>query len=182
MKNKRFLVFLGLILVMMLSFPGIASAQTDKYGYNAEAMTFKGTLDNWEIFISGTGADPIPFTWRDKGTVFLERKWDKRFNAMLQGNPPSAPGAWEKADLWEYLTGDQLGWTWHETMEIVYSPNTPIPNAIAVPAEDMGLSGFYYVQLKEWTTGPKGEVIVSQDLSLKNKPIKGPHKGHTWKH
>ncbi|WP_407313008.1 hypothetical protein [Desulfosporosinus sp. SB140] len=182
MRNKRIVLFLGLLLIAMVSFPSVASARTDEYGYNAEARTFKGTLDNWEIFIRGTGADPIPFTWQDKGIVFIERKWDKRFDPMIQGNPPSSPGAWEKAELWEYLTDDQLGWTWHQTMEVVYSPNTPIPNAIALTPESMGFPGFYCVQQREWLTGPNGETIESQDFSLKNQLIKKALKGHGWKH
>lgn len=182
MKNKLSFLFLGLLLVMMFSFPSVASAQTNEYGYNAEARTFKGTLANWEIFIRGSDLPPIPFTWKDKDTVFIERKWDKLFDPMIHGNPPSGAGAWEQAELWEYLSGDQLGWTWHQSMVVVYSPNTPIPNAMALSSEDMGIEGFYCVLLKDWKVGPHGERVVSQDFSLKNKLIKGALKGHGWKH
>ncbi|OLN32743.1 hypothetical protein DSOL_1189 [Desulfosporosinus metallidurans] len=46
-------------------------------------------------------------------------------------------------------------------LEIVYSPNIPIPGAILIPMEDMGgFTGFYLVEQDEWLTGPNGEKTV----------------------
>jgi hypothetical protein len=67
---------------------------------------------------------------------------------------PSGDGAWQKAELWEYLSGNQLGWTWHLNLEVVYSSNTPILDAIVLPPETMGgFTGFYLVEQKEWWWG-----------------------------
>lgn len=167
--NRRF-CFIILLLVMLLSFPSVASARTNEYGYNAQARTFKGTLDNWEAFINGL--PPTPFSWKETDIIFIERKWDKLFDPMLQGNLPSDIGAWEKADLWEYLSGDQLGWTWHQNLAVVYSPNKPIPGAIVLTPDEMGFTGFYCVVQKEWLVGPKGEKTEIQDFSLKRKIMK----------
>jgi len=162
--NRKFL-FIFLLLVMVLSFPSIASAQTNEYGYNAQARTFKGTLDNWEAFMKGL--PPTPFDWKETDTVIIERKWDELFDPMIQGNLPSGAGAWEKSEAWEYLSGDQLGWTWHQSLVVVYSPNTPIPGAIVLTPDEMGFTGFYCVVQKEWLVGPKGERTEIQDFSLK---------------
>ena len=170
MKANRNFLFIVLLLVMLFSFPSIASARTNEYGYNAQARTFKGTLNNWEAFINGLPW--TPFSWKETDIVFIKRKWDKLFDPMMQGNLPSGPGAWEKADLWEYLSGEQLGWTWHQTLAVVYSPKKPIPGAIVLTPDEMGFVGFYCVIQKEWLVGPNGEKTEIQDFSLKRKLIK----------
>lgn len=164
MKTKsKFLVIFLFLAIVVAAFPGIAVAKTDQYGYNAHARTFKGTLDNWEAFLDGT--PPIPFNWKQTDTTFIERKWDKRFDPMVQGNPPSAPGAWQNAKLWEYLSGDQLGWTWHQELDIVYSPNKPIPGATELTPDEIYYTGFYLVKDDEWLEGPNGEKTVVQNSS-----------------
>ena len=91
---------------------------------------------------------------------------------MVEGKLPLAPGAWQKARLWEYLSGDQLGWTWHQDLDIVYSPNTPIPGAIALTPDEILFTGFYLVKDDEWLEGPHGEKTIVQDLSVSRKVIK----------
>ncbi|KUO78493.1 MAG: hypothetical protein APF81_22060 [Desulfosporosinus sp. BRH_c37] len=171
MKAKLKIFFIILLIVMILSFPSVASAQTDEYGYNAQARTFKGTLENWEIFLQGEVADPITFDWNATNIIFIERKWDKLFDPMILGELPLGAGAWQKVKLWEYLSGDQLGWTWHQAIEIVYSPNTPIPGAIELTADQMLYPGFYCVVQKEWSTDPNGEKTEILDFSLKRNII-----------
>lgn len=178
--NRKYFSFIVLFLVMAFSFPSVASAQTNEYGYNAQARTFKGTLNNWEAFINGL--PPTPFNWKEKDVIFIDRKWDKLFDPMIQGNPPSGTGAWEKAELWEYLSGDQLGWTWHLSLAAVYSPDTPIPGAIVLTSEEMGVTGFYGVEQKEWLVGPKGEKTVLQDSLLNPNIIKRALNVQGWKH
>jgi len=172
MKAKKGQVFfLVLLLVMVFSFPGAALAQSDEYGYNAQARTYKGTLDNWDALLAGL--PPTPFDPKGTDIVFVKRKWDKLFDPMIHLNLPSGAGAWQKAELWEYLSGNQLGWTWHLDLEVVYSPNTPIPNAIVLSPETVGgFTGFYLVEQKEWLTGPNGEKTVIQDLSVKRRVVK----------
>jgi hypothetical protein len=86
---------------------------------------------------------------------------------------PSGDGAWQKAELWEYLSGNQLGWTWHLNLEVVYSSNTPILDAIVLPPETMGgFTGFYLVEQKEWLVGPDGEKTVIQDFSVNRSTVK----------
>lgn len=180
MKVNRKFLFIVLLLVMVFSFPSVASAHTDEYGYNAQARTFKGTLDNWEALMQGI--PPTPFHWKDTDTTFIERKWDKLFDPMLHGDLPLGAGAWQKAKLWEHLSGDQLGWTWHLNLTVVYSPNTPIPGAIELTPEEMGITGFYCVVQKEWLVGPNGEKTEIQDFSLKRNIIKRALHGKGWNH
>ncbi|MDR3541973.1 MAG: hypothetical protein P4L69_13540 [Desulfosporosinus sp.] len=163
-------LFIVLILSSVVVFPSTAFAKTDQYGYDARARTFKGTLDNWEAFLEGSL--PTPFKWKQTDTVFIERNWDKSFDPMVQGKPPLAPGAWQKVKSWEYLSGDQLGWTWHEELDIIYSPNAPIPGAIALTPEEILFTGFYLVKDKEWSVGPNGEESTDEDLSVNRKVIK----------
>lgn len=179
MKAKsKFLIIVLLLVMAVAAFPGTAFAQIDQYGYNAQARMFRGTLNNWEAFIDRLL--PTSFDWSQKDTVFIERKWDKLFDPMIQGNPPSAPGAWEKAKLWEYLSGDQLGWTWHQELEIVYSPNKPIPGAILLTPEEILFTGFYLVKNDEWLEGPNGEKTIIRDFlvdkGIIKKILKFPHK------
>ena len=163
MKNKKKLIIL-VLLVMILSIPVNAFACFDDYGYNQKSRMFKGTLENWEALLSGSPATP----WDRKAldVVFVERKWDKLFDPMLSGNPPLDSGAWQKASLWQYLSGDQLGWTWHLDLKIVYSPKSPIPGALVLSEEEMGITGFYCVTQKEWLTGPRGQKVIIQDFSV----------------
>lgn len=168
-KGKCF--FMVLLLVMVVSFPGVAFAQTDGYGYNAQARTYKGTLDNWEALLSGL--PPTPFDPKGTDIVFVKRKWNKLFDPMIHLSLPLGAGAWQKAELWEYLSGDQLGWTWHLNLEVVYSPNFSIPNAIVLPPETVGgFTGFYLVEQKEWLEGPAGEKTVIQNFSVKRIIVK----------
>ena len=179
MKTKRKFLFLVLLLVIMFSFPSVASAQTDEYGYNAHARTFKGTLTNWEAFMQGL--PPTTFDRKATDIIFIERKWDKLFNPMIQGNPPSGVGAWQKAELWEYLSGEKLGWTWQLTLEVVYSPNQPIPGAVLLTPDEIGFTGFYCVVQKEYLIDPYGKKTKIQDFSLKPNIIKRAlhgQKGH----
>lgn len=180
MKAQRKYLFIVILFIMVFSFPSIASAKTDEYGYNAHARSFKGTLANWEAFLQGK--PPTPFDWNATDVIFIERKWDKLFDPMIQGNPPSAAGAWQKADLWEYLSGDQLGWTWHQALVVVYSPNIPIPDAIELTPEEMGFTGFYLVVQKEWLVGPHGERTEIQDSTIKRNIIKRALFSKGWKH
>ncbi|AFQ42803.1 hypothetical protein [Desulfosporosinus meridiei] len=180
MKVRQRSVFLVLLLIMLFSFPSVASAKTDDYGYNPQARSFKGTLDNWEAFMRG--APPTPVDWKAKDVIFIERKWDKRFDPMIQGEPPAAPGAWQKAKLWEYLSGDKLGWTWHQALEVVYSPNRPIPGAIVLTPEEMGIEGFYCVVMEEWLVDPHGKKTIVEDFNLKHNIIKRALHWKGWKH
>jgi len=166
MKVKSKFLFIVLLLSMMVVFPGTAFAKTDQYGYDAQHRTYKGTLDNWEAFLEGE--PPTAFDWKQTDTTFIIRKWSKTFDPMIEGNPPSAPGAWQKVEIWEYLSGDQLGWTWHEELEIVYSPNRAIRGATELSPEEMLFSGFYLVQDREWLVGPNGEIIVEQNFSVRH--------------
>ncbi|MDA8220132.1 MAG: hypothetical protein M0Z35_00130 [Desulfitobacterium hafniense] len=180
MKTRKKSLFMVLLLIIMFSFPSAASAQTDEYGYNAQARTFKGTLANWEAFMQGL--PPTAFDCKATDVIFIERKWDKLFDPMIQGNLPSGAGAWQKVDLWEYLSSDKLGWTWHQALEVVYSPNIPIPNAIELTAVEMGATGFYCVVQKEWLIDPNGKRIEIQDFMLKRNIIKRALHGQGWKH
>lgn len=166
-RRKKFIIF-SLLVLIILSVPGTALAGFDEYGYNAKARKFKGTLENWENLLLGRPA--VPWDFKAKNVVFLERKWDKRFDAMMSGNPPTAPGAWQKASLWEYLSGDQEGWTWNLELEIVYSPNKPIKGAVELSPQEMGgFTGFYLVHSKEWLKGPKGKKVVIEQTSGKSQ-------------
>lgn len=164
MKAKRKFLFIVLLLIMVLSFPGVALAQFDEYGYNAEGRLYKGTLDNWDALLRGLPASP--YDPAETGITYVDRKWDTLFDPMLHGSLPSGTGAWQKAELWQYLSGDQLGWTWHFDLEVVYSPNTPIPGAIELPPESIGGSGFYLILSNEWLEGQHGEKTLIQDLSI----------------
>lgn len=165
MKTKKSLLTIILLLAFVLSFPVMASAKTDEYGYNAKARTFKGTMDNWEAFLAGT--TPTPYDPKGTDIVFVERSWNRLFDPMIHGDKPICEGAWQKAKLWEYLSGDQLGWSWHLELEILYSPCVKIPEAMEVPAEAMGgYNGFYLIKQKEWLSGPDGEKEMIQDFSV----------------
>ena len=170
MKAKSKFLFIVLLLSMVVVFPSTAFAKTDQYGYDAQQRMYKGTLDNWDAFLQGI--PPTPFNWKQTDTVFLKRKWDKSFDPMIQGNPPSAPGARQEVKLWEYLSGDKLGWTWHQELNIVYSPNKPIPGAIALTPETILFTGFYLVQNKEWLVGPNGEETTVQDFLVDHQVVK----------
>ncbi|KJR48801.1 hypothetical protein UF75_0852 [Desulfosporosinus sp. I2] len=169
MKAKGKFLFMVLLLVMLVSFPGVALAQFDDYGYNAEGRLFKGTLDNWEALMMGLPSSPHELNELD--TVYVNRQWDKLFDPMIEGSPPSGPGAWQKAELWEYFSGNQLGWTWHLNLEVVYSPNNPIPGAIVLEPEATGFIGFYCVDYYEWMEGPDGEKNVIANLSINRSII-----------
>ena len=170
MKGKGKILFIVFLLcLMVISFPSSALAKVDSYGLNAQAREFTGTLENWDAMLNGD--PPTPYDPKATDVVFVHRKWDKRFDPMLDGELPSASGAWQTAELWEYLSGDQLGWTWHLDFKMVYSPNAPIPGAIAVPTEDMGgdaFTGFYLVENNEWLQGPHGEKTIISELSINN--------------
>lgn len=171
MKVKGKCLFMVLLLILVVSFPGVAFAQFDEYGYNAEARMYKGSLDNWDTFLSGL--PPTPFDPNGTDIIFVDRKWNELFDPMVHLDLPTGSGAWQKAELWEYLSGDQLGTTWHLNLEVVYSPNTPIPDAIVLPPEAVGgFSGFYLVEQKEWLAGPDGEKTVIQDFSISRSTIK----------
>ncbi|AET66431.1 hypothetical protein Desor_0743 [Desulfosporosinus orientis DSM 765] len=180
MTARRKYLFIFLLLIMMSSLPSVASAKTDEYGYNAEARTFKGTLVNWEAFMQGL--PPTTFDWKATDVIFIQRKWDKLFDPMIQGIPPSGAGAWQKAALWEYLSGDKLGWTWHQALEVVYSPDEPIPGAVELKPEEIGFTGFYLVVQKEWLVDPNGEQTEIPDVNIKKSIIKRALKGQGWKH
>lgn len=164
MKNKKKLTVLILLVVMFLSIPLTAFAAFDEYGYNPQARMFKGTMENWEAFFYGLPAAP----WDPKAmdVIFVERKWDKDFDPIITGNLPLAPGAWQRVKLWQYLSGDQLGWTWNLDLKVVYSPENPIPGALILTEKEMGITGFYCVTQEEWLTGPQGQKVIIQDLSI----------------
>jgi len=179
MKAKGKWFFMLLLLIMVVSFPSIASAQSNEYGYNAQARTYNGTLDNWDAFLAGSPF--TPFDPKGTGITFVKRKWDKLFDPMVNLSLPSGAGAWQKAELWEYLPGDQweglpgdqLGWTWHLDLDVVYSPNTSIPGAIVLPPEAVGgFTGFYLVEQNEWLVGPDGEKTVVQNFSINSSIVK----------
>ena len=165
MKVQKEILFIVLLLIMVVSFPSVAYAKFDNYGYNPEGRLFKGTEDNWEALINGL--TPSPYNPKGTDIIFADRKWDRLFDPMIQGNLPLGTGAWEKAKLWEYLSGDQLGWTWHLELELVYSPKTPITGAIVLPPDAvMGYTGFYGVDYNEWLDGPHGEKTIISDFSV----------------
>lgn len=170
MKVKGKCLFLVLILIILVSFPGVAIAQSDEYGYNAQARMFKGTLKNWEAFLSGSS--PTPYDPNGTDIIFVQRKWNKLFDPMIHLEPPTGAGAWQKAQLWENYTGEKLGWTWHLNIELVYSPEVPIPGAIELPLEAVGFPGFYLVEQKEWLEGPNGEMTVIDDFSVNRGEVK----------
>ncbi|MDP4159103.1 MAG: hypothetical protein Q8911_04960 [Bacillota bacterium] len=170
MKAKGKFLLIVLLLIIVISFPGVALAQFDNYGLDAEGRLYKGTLDNWDALIKGLP----PFTYNPKGTdiIFVVRKWDNLFDPMLQGNRPAGTGAWQKVEQWEYLSGNQLGWTWHLDLEVVYSPENPIHGAIVLPPEVIGgFTGFYGVNYNEWLEGPRGEKTVINDFSINRSVI-----------
>jgi hypothetical protein len=167
--KRRLLYPVLLLLIMILSIPGIAYAEFDEYGYNAQARMFIGTLENWEALLQGL--PPEPFNPKETDIVFVERKWNKLFDPMIHFNPPLGAGAWQKARLWKYLSGDQLGWTWHQDIEVVYSPDHPIPGAFEIPQEAMGLAGFYCTVQKEYLQGPNRQKIVIQDFCVKKSVV-----------
>lgn len=49
---------------------------------------------------------------------------------------------------------------------MVYSPNQPIPGAMKLTEHEMGIPGFYCAHFKEWVTGPKGQKVTLEDLSV----------------
>lgn len=163
MKSKKRLIPFVLFVLTFSFIPLGAFAAFDDYGYNPQGRSFKGTLDNWEAFIHNQPAA----AWDPEATdvMFLERKWDKRFAPMLTGEIP-LQGAWQRAKLWQYLSGEQAGWTWRQELEVVYSPNQPIPGAMELTENEMGIPGFYCVKFKEWVTGPKGQKVTIEDLSV----------------
>ncbi|WP_434511633.1 hypothetical protein [Desulfitobacterium sp. AusDCA] len=163
MKTKGISLFV-LSFVLFFSFPGVAAANFDQYGFNAEGRIYKGTLDNWELFLKGL--PPSPYNLKETDTVLVERKWDKRFDPVIYGNLPLGEGAWQKVKVWENLSGDQLGWTWHSDLDIVYSPNAPIPGAIELTPEEIRFWGFYLVKQTEWLAGPHGEKKTLQDSEV----------------
>jgi len=173
----KIIAFLVLFVIVFLSIPGTAFAGWDEYGYNAKARKYKGTLENWENLLMGEPA--VPWDPKATGVIFLERKWDKKWDAMMSGDPPTGPGAWQKAELWEYLSGDQLGWTWHLKLKVVYSPDAPIPSAMEVPTEEIGFPGFYLVEREEWLSGPKGEKKKVEEMSVKSRSIQPSN--YFWK-
>lgn len=127
---------------------------------------FKGTLDNWESFLNGL--PPIPYDQKATDIVFVKRKCDKSFDPMVHGNPPIGDGAWQISNLWEYLSGNQLGWTWHLDLKVVYSSQTSIPGAIALPPESVGgFKGSYCVEQKEWLTDSKETRLRFKTFQLK---------------
>ncbi len=167
--KKKFIISV-LFLVMLFCVPNVALAQDgdngfDEYGLNAKAKIFIGTLENWDNYYYGLPA--IPYNFKSLDTLYIERKWDKLFAPMIYYNPPLGTGAWQQIKGWEYLSGDQLGWTYNLQMFIIYSPNVPIEGAIAVPIEEIGYSGFYFTEQQEWLDGPHGEKIVFQDFVFK---------------
>ena len=180
MKAEGKFLFVILLLIMVFSFPRSAFAQTDQYGYDAQKRVYIGTLDNWEAFLQGL--PPTPFDWDQKDTIFIERKWDELFDPMIQGNPPSAPGAWQEANLWKYLSGDKLGWTWHQKLKVVYSPYTPIPDAIELSPDEIPFTGFYLVEQKECLKGPNREETIIQDFSVDHDIIKKALNLLNWGH
>ena len=170
MKLKKWHILIALLLFTVFSFPNVAVAQPDQYGYNAMARTFSGTLDNWESIFAGS--PPTPFDWNQKDTTFIVRKWDKKFDPVLKGETPLAAGAWEWSLDWEHMSGDLPGWTRHRFLEMVYSPNVAIPGAKVIPVESVGVPGFYLVRQIEWSTGPNGEHQVNMNFSVRNDVIK----------
>ncbi|RNC63169.1 MAG: hypothetical protein AWM53_01555 [Candidatus Dichloromethanomonas elyunquensis] len=164
-------VFLLLLLLLVFCIPNVAFAGYDDYGLNKEGRIFIGTMDNWEAYLRSL--PPVAVDPNCTDTMFVERKWDKLFDPMMVNHClPLGPGAWQKVKIWQSLTGEQQGWTYHLELEVIYSPNTPIKGAIEIPTEAMGgFSDFYCVEQIEWLTGPHGEKTVSQDLTLKQKAI-----------
>lgn len=170
MNTKKKILVIILSLVMILSIPSMALAAFDDYGFNANARMFKGTMDNWEAYIRGLPSTPWESNQLD--VIYVERKWDKLFDPVMYHQLPLGPGAWQKVNVWQQLSGEQQGWTWHLDLEVVYSPNAPIPGAIALSVEEMGLLGFYCVKQVEWLKGPNGQKNYIQNLEIKNNIIK----------
>lgn len=149
MKSK----IISCILVFMLIFTSSAFAKFDEYGYNAKACNFKGTMANWENFVYGRPAEPAEMG--QLNVQYLDRKWSKDFDEMMFRGGEFVNGAWQKAHMYEYLSGEQLGWSRHESFKMVYS-STPVEGAMAVDE----MPGFYIIEYKAWLEDPQGNEII----------------------
>jgi len=83
--------------------------------------------------------------------LFVERYWNKSFDdAMFHGKAP-VDGAYCASNFHMNLSGDQLGWTWHQFFIFAYS-SQPVDGAPAIE----GMPGFYMITDRTWLTDPEG--------------------------
>ncbi len=154
MKKRLALV---LIVLTFLVIPTVTYAKFDEYGYDAKKCLFIGTFDNWEAFMYGLppfpAADPAA-----ADVLFVTRNWSKDFDkGMFQGKPMK-DGAWCSSSFYENLSGDQLGWTWHNLFIFVYS-SASVEDGIPIE----GMPDFYFIKDKTWLTDPSGQEIIISD-------------------
>lgn len=154
-------LILALLVMVFFAIPGIVMAcGFDDYGYNENARLFDGSFDNWEAFITGQPPLPTPSP-SATDVLFVKRKWSKEFdNTMFHGKPPQA-GAWCASYFHKHLSGEKLGWIWHEFFVFAYS-SEPLPNA--VPVE--GMPDYYFIRHKVWLTDPAGTETIEKEASL----------------
>ena len=164
MKHKYLWI---LLIIALLCAPASAFAKSgfDDYGYNEKACLFVGTLANWDAFLYGQ--PPLPAVDPAATDVmFIERQWNKSFDKMMfQGGAP-ADGAYCATNAHMNLSGDQLGWIWHELFAFAFS-SQPIDGALAIE----GMPGFYFITDKVWLTDPDGNetILASMEASFDDK-------------
>ncbi len=149
MKFKFLWVFLVLVLLCAPA-TAFAASGFDDYGYNEKARLFIGTFDNWEAFIYGQPALPA-VNPSATDVLFVERYWNQSFdNTMFHGKDP-VDGAYCASNFHMNLSGDQLGWVWHEFFIFTYA-SRPIDGALAIP----DMPGFYMITDRVWLTDQNG--------------------------
>lgn len=163
--KTKYLSVLALIFFLILPCSAYA-ASFDEYGTNENACIFVGTLENWDGYLFGQ--PPQPYDPNQTNTIFLIRKWSKSFDDAIFQGEPWVDGAWCKSYLYQHLSGNQEGWTWHNLMRLEYS-STPIEGAIPVD----GIPNLYLVTYIEWLTDPDGNetVLIDVHTSKGNIPL-----------
>lgn len=148
----------GLLLILiLLSIPGLAFAQIDAYGLNDKALIFEGSLENWEALLKGELPQPVDMQATD--VPLVHRKWNQAFAAAFFGGQPWQDGAWLLTHGYIYLSGAQQGWTWHVRVKLVYSSN-PVPGSFP----EGNTPGLYVVEYREYLTDPNGNEQQLADL------------------
>ncbi|MFZ5944176.1 MAG: hypothetical protein ACOYVD_08710 [Bacillota bacterium] len=155
MDKKLVFCLCALLVLIFLLIPGTVFAAFDEYGYNETACIFNGSFENWENFVYGLPSAPVD--WETKNVQFLVRKWSKDFDQAMFHGMPWKDGAWQMAHFYQYLSGEQEGWTWNWDFKIVFSA-VPVAGAI-----DTG-GNFWLIQSKTWLLGPQGEEIEVPDM------------------
>ena len=140
--------------------PGVALAGFDEYGYDFNRNLFVGTLENWDAYIYGESPAPVP-PGDTPGTIFLARKWDKKFEDSFFYGKPWKNGAWLATYGYMHLDGEQEGSLWQAYF--IYSiMSKPPAGAVPVP----GLPDAYFIIYKEWVTAPDGNETILAEAKL----------------